>query len=757
MTSASDSTPSSVLGTWAWIATCVLLALSLVRPARTPQVQPASAGSDAFSAERALAMLARILGDQAPHPAGTQAHRAVRERILAEARALGLEPAVQSSLARGPGGRIALVHNIVARLGPATGPAVLLAAHYDSVGAAPGASDDGAGCAVVLEIARALRDTTLDSPVILLFSDGEELGLIGAQAFADEHPWSADVGVVINLEARGTSGPSLMFETSGPSAPLIERFARAAVRPFASSLSDLIYKYMPNDTDLSVFRARGVPGYNFAFIGGLARYHTPLDDLAHLDARSVQHHGDQALALVRELTRAPLDVSRGGESLYFDVLGWRVAWRERSRVAWLTALLTASSAWCLARALRAGRARVSELAWAAVGVALAFSGSMVLSWLMVRALAAWHGVPDPGAVHPAPLRLVCAGAIVLCTCWASAFSVRRGARFASAWYAGLATTVLGACATQFVLWRAGHLAFVPALAWCSVEVLLKPTERGIPARICALALVSAIQALLWLPLAQATELGFGFRLAPMVAAPMALGCIALWPAWLELARRARVACLAAMACVVGALVSAGRPAADEHAPTWLNLRFVQDSDTGTARFEASTFESAMPPALATRAAFAPARTPPFPWLSLDPSMHVAPAPTWDVPPPLLEVLEARATPLGRRVRARLSSPRGAVRLHLHLDERTRLRAVQCAGRVLSDGFEGVRTQLFFAVPSEGLEVELEVEGSAPARAHLLDQDWTLPDSLGALLEARPASAVPRSDGDVSLLGRSFEL
>lgn len=746
-----------------WIALLcgwLVLSFALFPSERVPELRPASAPAAEFSGERAMTILARILGDGSPHSAGTSAHSAVRERLLEELRALDVAAEIQETLARGPGGRIALVRNVVARLGAPEGRALLIASHYDSVGSSPGASDDGAGVAAMLEIARALQADGVDKPVILLFTDGEELGLVGANVFAEEHRWMSDVEVVINLEARGTFGPSMMFETSGPSAALIPRLAQAAVLPFASSLSDLIYKYMPNDTDLSVFRTRGVPGYNFAFIGGLSRYHTPLDDYAHLDPRSLQHHGDQALALLRELARAPLEHEKAGQAVYFDVLGLSIVrWSETGGIA--AALVVASiAAWRCRRMLRARRVAMRGVWVATIGILCAFGASVVSSWSMTSVLAAWHAVPDPGAVSPTPLRVACAGLVLASFCGFAWLAARRRADFASAWMAGMVLTNLGAVGASIALARASHLALIPAFLWCAFDVLLDPTRStSFARRIVPLVSVVLAQAVLWIPTAYATELGFGFRLGPMVAGPLAFVCLALWPGLLEVpARVLRFTAASGLAIVgVAVIVNGVLPARSPDAPAWINVRYILDGDANAARYEVSTFEAGLPDAMAKLHAFERATTAPFPWLSIDPSMYVVDAPVWDVPLPLVEVLASEPTESGRRVRARLTSPRGAVRLHLHCDEAVKLRSVVCAGRELNSGFEKVRTQLFFAVPQSGVEVEFDVQGEAPARVFLLDQDWALPTSMSGLLGARPKDFVPRSDGDVSVLGRSYVL
>src|SRR5215213_10044670 len=268
---------------------------------------PTAIGPDAapslFSSGRALVQLRSIT--QRPHPVGSLEHDVVRDYILREISAEGLTPSVQRTTAvnRRWGGilRTGTVQNLLARLeGTEPGKAVLLVAHYDSWPQAFGASDDGAGVVTLLETLRALKaGSPLKNDVIFLFTDGEESGLLGAYAFMEEHPWSADVGVVFNFEARGSRGPSIMFETSEQNGWLIREFAKAAPHPVSHSLAYELYKLLPNDTDLTIFRNRGLAGLNFAYIDGLPSYHTQLDSVSELDERSLQHHGSYALALTR--------------------------------------------------------------------------------------------------------------------------------------------------------------------------------------------------------------------------------------------------------------------------------------------------------------------------------------------------------------------------------------------------------------------------------------------------------------------------
>jgi Zn-dependent M28 family amino/carboxypeptidase len=198
---------------------------------------------------------------------------------------------------------------------------VLLTAHYDSVAAGPGAADNIAGVATILEIARIMSaEAPMGNPIIFLLSDGEEPALLGAEAFLAKHPWAAEVGVVVNLEARGTSGQSILFETTENNSWLIDVFIAHAPRPIVNSLYDEIYKFQPNHTDLTIYEMAGIPGINFGFFEDFAHYHTPLDNLTNLNPGSVQHQGDNALAAVRAFAELDLLHPPAGNSVSLDLL-----------------------------------------------------------------------------------------------------------------------------------------------------------------------------------------------------------------------------------------------------------------------------------------------------------------------------------------------------------------------------------------------------------------------------------------------------
>jgi len=309
---------------------------------RPPPAAGASAPANMFSAARAMAHLEHIASQ--PHPIGSDEAARVREYLIEQLRALGAEVRVEQAVGTVQYHRnlhSGLVNNIVATLpGHANSRAVMLVAHSDSVPEGPGAADDGAGLIVILEAIRALRaGPPLQNDLVILFTDGEEArGLLGAQAYAASHPDLPDrIGVMVNLESRGTSGPGLMFETSNNNGALIREFARSAPDPMATSLMAAIYKLLPNETDFTPLKAAGLTGLNFAFLETYEGYHTRLDTPANLDPRSVQHLGNNVLGVARYFGNLALPLPKKRDLVYFNWFGSQFliypAW-----VAWAMAI-----------------------------------------------------------------------------------------------------------------------------------------------------------------------------------------------------------------------------------------------------------------------------------------------------------------------------------------------------------------------------------------------------------------------------------
>jgi hypothetical protein len=328
-------------GLAALVAVLALVALGYVsvRSVLPPAARGADAPANAFSAGRAFRHVQAIATQ--PHVTGSTANDQVRSYLLGTLRGMGLSPEVQDAITvqagelSGSAGGVGMarVRNVVTDI-PGTGTTgrIFLVAHYDSVQTGPGGNDDAAGVSAILEIARALTTgPRLRNDVVLVLTDAEEACLCGAKAFVDQDPLAQNLprpggGVVLNLEARGSSGPAVMFETSKNNANLVNLYGRTP-KPVGTSFAVEIYRLLPTDTDFTAFREAGFAGLNSAYIDGAAVYHAPTDLPSAMDKDSLQQHGDNALYLVRRLGNRDLGTLKSsGDATYFPIPGGQLTY-----------------------------------------------------------------------------------------------------------------------------------------------------------------------------------------------------------------------------------------------------------------------------------------------------------------------------------------------------------------------------------------------------------------------------------------------
>nr|WP_314431455.1 M28 family peptidase [uncultured Brevundimonas sp.] len=337
---------------------------------QVPKPRPMDAPAAAFSASRAMTDIEQIA--RAPHPVGSAEHARVRAYLAARMAQLGLSPQEQAGplspgaiqrLKQAGGDPDAANNQAINLVGVLPGkdrsqPAVMLMAHYDTVVGSPGAADDSTGVGAVLEAVRAVQARgPVERDLVVLLTDAEELGLDGARIFFGGHPLRDRIGSVVNLEARGGGGRAAMFETGREAGPTVDLFRRAAMRAdggtTATSLAVFMYEQMPNGTDFTIPKDRGVGGLNFAFIGRPAQYHSADATPENLDQGALQHLGSQALAAADALLRTPALPAKGPNTVYADVFGrWMLS--HSAGAGWallgLTALFGAFAAWRARRA-----------------------------------------------------------------------------------------------------------------------------------------------------------------------------------------------------------------------------------------------------------------------------------------------------------------------------------------------------------------------------------------------------------------------
>lgn len=740
----------------------------------TPEpVDMATAGAGGFATERALAHVRAIAAE--PHAMGTPAHDRVRDYLVAELEELGLAPEVQTAVGR-RGVRAGTVDNVLARIEGSGGGerAILLMAHYDSTPFTYGAADDASGVATLLETARALTEGG-EPPVhdvVLLFTDGEETGLLGAEAFERAHPWSEDVALVLNFEARGNQGPGLMFETGADNAWLIDHLADTD-RPVAGSYSYEIYRRMPNDTDYTVFRQAGVPGLNFAFIGGAPAYHTALDTTEALAPDSLQHMGTYALGLVRSLDGADLAAEPpAGDAIYFNLVGSSFVHFPASVGLVLLILAFVGLVIALVRGFRSG---VLD----GVGLVMAFCAQFLVTVIVTALIGGLSMVAFEGprdftvwgdgssiSLVVGALALV-AGGVALATHLLTRSLVNPphlAAGGAILWtvVAVLVSLVAPGASYLFTL----PLLFQVAVLW---QVLGTPAadSRRVPVPLwVAAALALLVAGTLWTPFFSLVAAGLQTVAGVLVAAFLLL-LLALLSPQVEMVGSVRPSWLVPVALVaLGVVVLVAVRAAgdwDEVNPRPNTLFYALDADE-----DAAVWASFDAPDEWTGEVLgeSPTEGPLDQFLGFPRPMFYTAAPVVeDLAGPELDLLSVEPAGEGREgivYRFRVRSAIDGHRMRVHLEADAPFVAVRAEGEAMvepgpaaAEGDQRYRL-LYHAPPADGLDLEVELAAVEDLDVAVVDQVFELPETVSE----RPSDLIPGYltwDTDSSLVLRRFDL
>lgn len=702
---------------------------ALIQP---PSVRAPSASS--FDTARAFGRLERILGNVGPHIVDSPANAVVRERIVAELRALGIEPLVrdQTACARfRQSVECARVRNIVATIGPPEGPHLLLATHYDSSTVGPGAADAGIGVASMLEIAAILKSEPLRRPVTFLFDEGEETGLLGARAFLDGDPLAAQVDTVLNMEARGVNGPALMFETSVPNGSAIGAYGDGAWRPFANSLSADVYRLLPNDTDATFFAERPWTILNFAIAGNETRYHTAGDDLVSLSRASLQHMGTEVLGTARAVATGESDDTADSTQtmIYTDLYGLFLISMPLTiglALLALSALVLAVVAW---RRQALGRPLLTVVAgFLAAGVA-----GFAIDWVvhLFRPADYWRAYPLVTFAGFYALALLAAATML----WTLGRGIERS-RLRSAFW--LLFVVLGGIVCLIA--PGGSIYFLlPALA-AAISALLGRSTK--------VAQVLDWVAALWLLLTFGEVLSL-FELM-LVYGPYwilsLLGFLAVMPLLIE-ARPAEtdagrplvlapIGAVAAIAWVAVLLL----PRSSEDRQAVFAIEYFRDLGSGRSTWAINNSQITLPEAFDAFGEWTLARLP-----YSGRQRWTMPAPNASVPQPSAELVAQQARPDGtRQVRIRLH-PNMADQIALRIPAGAHVRLAGANGSIEEvpapegDAHTVVRCT---GETCEGTLIDLVVN-AGPVDAQIISTRFALPPEARPLVAARPANARPQ--------------
>jgi hypothetical protein len=721
------------------IAIAVVVAIFALALLRSGPPSPAGADAprDRFSATRARETQ-RALAALGPRPCGSDANARGRALLVDALSRAGWKTEERAGFACGKWAVCAFVHDVVAtREGtdPSAAP-ILMSAHHDSVPASPGANDDASGCAAVVEAARAITDgPPLRRTVVAVLTDAEEDGLLGAESFAATDPIAKRVVAAVNVDSRGGSGTSAMFETSPDNAWLVALYARSVPDPTSSSLFYEVYKRMPNDTDFSVWR-RSARGINLANTRAIEDYHTAIDDIDHADPGTLQQHGDALLATTRALASSPeLDSPPAGDAAWFDVFH---AFVVRWPAPWSRPLALSALALLVAHAFRRrGDAKTEGTSRRGVVFALATPAATIVSGLAAAAgagvlLHAIGATPTPWIAHPVAA-LICLHFTCITAALASARVLGRLATPRAVWAASWA---LWAAAGAAMPSGASFVLFVPAL----VAALAAFHPRDVVAYVAPI----AVAALLWTPLLLALYDGLGLALAPLVVAPSALLASVLAPLARATPKRTPLVTggIALVALAAAAIVPTHTP---DH-PLRVNVMHVQDESHARAAILAHWGWMAWgaPPKAMVDALGQATSQRIATWL---PDDLAADAPRVDLRPPSVTAIAPVVEESRRRVRFHVAAPSRTIVLELPF---ARLVSVAIDGHE-ARGREGVVTVR--GVPAEGMDVEVVATGAEPIDLAIDAISEGLPEgSLASrVAAARPANAVPSQDGDRTML------
>ncbi|KAI9341425.1 hypothetical protein BDR26DRAFT_860410 [Obelidium mucronatum] len=204
----------------------------------------------------------------------------------------------------------------------------MLSAHFDSVPASPGATDDGAATAVMLQIARIMsrRETPSRNSLLLFFNNGEEIGLQGSRKLVNNPPeaWKpivSNIKAFVNLEGGGAGGKPIMLRAT--TAKLAQAYANLP-HPHMNSFGGDVLSFLGSDTDYTVYAGAGIPGLDVAYYENRRFYHSEQDSLDHITANDVQYMGDNILSITRTLLDADWidDLKIESRIAFFDQFGF---------------------------------------------------------------------------------------------------------------------------------------------------------------------------------------------------------------------------------------------------------------------------------------------------------------------------------------------------------------------------------------------------------------------------------------------------
>jgi len=749
--------------TWALFTALSLVLIFAASSFSMKEPDIVAESSSQFSAQSTMQRLSEILpGKDQSHPVNSKANEEFRANIISQLQDLGLEAEIQSAMSCSNGRRTlrcAKVNNIISQIsGSNPSQTILLVAHYDSVPAGPGAADAGHAVAIILETLELLQQKPFKNDLVVLINEGEEAGLLGAEAFMKEHPLAKTIDVVINMEARGNQGKSLLFETGENNYRLMKLFQQTAKNPSSNSLAYEIYKLLPNDTDLTVFKRHGITGVNFAFQGRVNHYHTPMDNIENLSPGSVQDQGDNVYAMLTSLLNVDLNSLPEGNAVYTDILSsFMIVWPDYLTLPliFFAAFLMALVCWQL---LNSKNITANQLA---VSLPFAFSivaVSALSCWLLLLIVQSISDQSQPWLSQPIPMRV----AIWL-------FPFATGILFAGLYRDKLGFWGLVQAAALLLLFLSilanyyfPGLSYLTLLPLLTLGILL--SVIFITGKISnqllintALLLSTLISAVLVFPTLLLLEDAMGFSIAPIFGLLSSLVIILAIPL-ITFAHPTLIKFLTRSLLIlslVGVAIGTLQKAFTSRSPQHINFEYLQQEDEATIQ---TLTRQHLPKNIIAESAFSNTVKISRPWSMAEyPSIKTDSA---NLAKPELEVLSIAHDDQGWQLKVRYTSARETDKFLIYLKDEARLQQISFDGS--SSNFHipvAFDSQYLACVGRDcnGQIFTLTGTGNEPLKLGLVDTSYGLPQSLHYLYQTRGNKAQPAQDGDVSLVHTNIEI
>jgi hypothetical protein len=751
-------------------ALLILIAFLAIRSIAPPTAVDENAPATEFSAARAMHDVREIA--KKLHPLDSAENVRVREYLVARLRELGANPELQTTtVARhspfGPD-TWAVVNDLVAKVpGTRATGAVMVVAHYDSVPSGPGAGDDAASVAAILEALRALKaGPALRNDLIVLFTEGEELGLLGAKGFVETYPTLDNIKVVLNFEMRGDFGPSMMFQTSAHNSWLVGQFAYAVPFPYATSAAPTVYKQMPNDTDLTVFLGAGMAGMNFAAAGGVTRYHTALDNADLLDPGTLQHQGSYALSLARRFGSVDLSAPHPGKAVFFTAAGELIhysAWLAIP-LAIVVAILVLSVMWI---GIRDERLSIGGIA-AGFGIySIAVAVSVVEArgvWWLMRALAGWRMLPV-GTSYGGFYFSIAADALIFGTLWGGYVLISRTIRLQNLGVGALAVWTVMMLATSIAMPAVSYIFTWPllfatlAIGYRGSAIDDRTTIRLAIDAILALAPATVMLAPSFAASADGTMV---FLVLSGLTAALLFGLFVPYIDFLTGGWRWIVPAVLGALAIVMIIKGNAASSFDASQPHPDSIFYFQDTDRARARwvsldsrpdtFTSQFFQHHVRGGWLQKLAGLATRDTPddnlasvsgdFAYLNRGRTTE-GDAPLINATPPVFKVLDDSTTAAGtRHVKMHIASARKASIVWMSVPVGVTVLGSSIDGKSQGDRVTDGWSGWYWGAPPAGFDLTLTLATPAPFVVTVIDQTDGLPESPGFAIKPRPLDTMP---------------